>query len=165
MLGHRPVHRDNDITLPNTSLIAGALQGTDVDRLTHVMLEPHWRDDADIAGTETLTRLARDLDIDPEPLFQAAATCSMARTGWNRWRAPWKPRSPATGRRPDHSRRRRARDLGWPRQESDFRALFTVPPAPRRACYRGRIMSDPFSIQNVLDSTVTFSMETRPNMN
>ncbi len=73
VVGHRPIHHDNDVTLPNTMLIAGVLGGVDVDRLAHAMLEAHWRDDADLADSETLAGLARGLDIDPEPLFVTAA--------------------------------------------------------------------------------------------
>ena len=73
VVGHRPVHHDNDITLPNTMLIAGTVQGADVDRLAHAMLQAHWRDDADLADADTLAGLARRLGIDPEPLFETAA--------------------------------------------------------------------------------------------
>jgi 2-hydroxychromene-2-carboxylate isomerase len=36
------------------------------------MLEAHWRDDADLADLETLTRLANEVDLDPIPLLDAA---------------------------------------------------------------------------------------------
>ncbi len=37
------------------------------------MLESHWRDDSDLGDRDTLAALARGVDIDPEPLFEAAA--------------------------------------------------------------------------------------------
>jgi 2-hydroxychromene-2-carboxylate isomerase len=60
------------MTLSNGMLIAGLLQGADIDRLAHCMLEAHWRDDADLADRETLIRLGRTGGVDPEPLLEAA---------------------------------------------------------------------------------------------
>ena len=40
-----PTHHDNDIGLPNRMLIAGVLEGADVDALAHRILEAHWRYD------------------------------------------------------------------------------------------------------------------------
>ncbi len=55
-------------------LIAGVVGGgVEVDRLAHAMLESHWRDDSDLGDRDTLAALARGVDIDPEPLFEAAA--------------------------------------------------------------------------------------------
>ena len=67
-----PTHHHNDTTLCNGMLIAGIEQGHNVDRLAHRMLEAHWRDDADLADRETLTRLANEVDLDPAPLLDAA---------------------------------------------------------------------------------------------
>ncbi len=67
-----PTHHDNDITLPNGMLIAGLLQGVNIDRLAHCLLEAHWRDDADLADSETLTRLGKTSGVDPAPLLEAA---------------------------------------------------------------------------------------------
>jgi len=67
-----PTHHDKDMTLSNGMLIAGLLQGVDIDRLAHCMLEAHWRDDADLADRETLNRLGRRGGVDPEPLLEAA---------------------------------------------------------------------------------------------
>ena len=67
-----PTHHDKDMTLPNGMLIAGLLQGVNVDRLAHCILEAHWRDDADLADSETLTRLGKMSGVDPEPLLGAA---------------------------------------------------------------------------------------------
>jgi 2-hydroxychromene-2-carboxylate isomerase len=67
-----PTHHDKDMTLPNGMLIAGLLQGVNVDRLAHCMLEAHWRDDTDLTDSETLTRLGKTGGVDPEPLLEAA---------------------------------------------------------------------------------------------
>ena len=67
-----PTHHDKDMTLPNSMLIAGLLQGVIVDKLAHRMLEAHWRDDADLADRATLTRLGKMAGVDPEPLLSAA---------------------------------------------------------------------------------------------
>jgi 2-hydroxychromene-2-carboxylate isomerase len=67
-----PTHHYNDTTLCNGMLIAGIQRGHNVDQLAHRMLEAHWRDDADLADLETLTRLANEVDLDPIPLLDAA---------------------------------------------------------------------------------------------
>jgi 2-hydroxychromene-2-carboxylate isomerase len=67
-----PVHHDKDMTLANGMLIAGLLQGTDIDRLAHCMLEAHWRDDADLADRETLARLGQAAGVDSGSLLDAA---------------------------------------------------------------------------------------------
>jgi 2-hydroxychromene-2-carboxylate isomerase len=67
-----PTHHARDMTLSNCMLIAGLVQGLDIDRLAHCMLEAHWRDDADLADPETLERLGRTAGVDPAPLLEAA---------------------------------------------------------------------------------------------
>jgi len=67
-----PTYHDKDMALPNGMLIAGLLQGLNVDQLAHCMLEAHWRDDADLANGETLARLGKIGGVDPEPLLEAA---------------------------------------------------------------------------------------------
>ncbi|MCH7942394.1 MAG: 2-hydroxychromene-2-carboxylate isomerase [Proteobacteria bacterium] len=74
MLGRRPTHHDNDMTLANCMVIAGIEQGVDVDTLAHAMLEAHWRDDADLADPVTLAALGARAGLDPEPLLHAART-------------------------------------------------------------------------------------------
>ena len=64
-----PTHHHKSITPPNTMLIAGLVKGINIDVLAHAMLEQHWRDDVDLADTETLRAIARSVDIDPEPLL------------------------------------------------------------------------------------------------
>ena len=67
-----PTHHDKDMTLSNGMLIAGLLQGIDIDQLAHCMLEAHWRDDADLADKKTLIQLGNGAGVDPEPLLDAA---------------------------------------------------------------------------------------------
>jgi len=67
-----PTHHDKDMTLPNGMLIAGPLQGINIDRLAHCLLEAHWRDDADLADREALAQLGRMAGVAPEPLLEAA---------------------------------------------------------------------------------------------
>ena len=68
----RPTFHDHDMTLCNGMLIAGLVQGKNIDQLAHVMLESHWRDDSDLADRETLVALAKRVDMDPGPLLAAA---------------------------------------------------------------------------------------------
>ncbi|MDE0726674.1 MAG: 2-hydroxychromene-2-carboxylate isomerase [Alphaproteobacteria bacterium] len=68
----RPTHHDKDMTLCNGMLIAGLVQDKYIDQLAHVMLESHWRDDSDLADRDTLVALARQVEMDPEPLLDAA---------------------------------------------------------------------------------------------
>ena len=72
-----PVHHANDMTLANGMLIAGLLQETNIDRLAHGMLEAHWRDDADLADSDTLTRLGVEAGLDPRPLLDAALSAEV----------------------------------------------------------------------------------------
>lgn len=72
--GRTPTHHANDITLPNCTLIAAQLQGHNIDRLAHAMLERHWRDDVDLADAETLAEIARSVGLEPEPLLEGAGS-------------------------------------------------------------------------------------------
>jgi 2-hydroxychromene-2-carboxylate isomerase len=78
VLGFRPTHHDNDITLPNCMLIAAMQAGHNIDGLAHAILEAHWRDDADHADPATLQRLAGGVGLDGEALLAAAATPEIA---------------------------------------------------------------------------------------
>jgi 2-hydroxychromene-2-carboxylate isomerase len=69
-----PNHHDNDIALSNCMLIAGILQGFNVDQLAHHLLQAHWRDDADLADAATLDRLGKEAGYVSEPLLRAATT-------------------------------------------------------------------------------------------
>ena len=68
----RPTYHDNDTTLVNGMVIAGVMQSVDVDNLVHVLLQAHWRDDADLANRETLAQIARDTGYEPTALLDAA---------------------------------------------------------------------------------------------
>jgi len=68
----RPTYHDNDMTLCNGMLIAAIVQGHNVDQLAHVMLESHWRDNADLADRDTLVALGKRVGLDPVPLLDAA---------------------------------------------------------------------------------------------
>jgi 2-hydroxychromene-2-carboxylate isomerase len=69
-----PTHHRKSITPSNTMLIAGLVQGLNIDKLAHAMLEQHWRDDVDLADTDTLAAIARSVDIDPAPLFEISGS-------------------------------------------------------------------------------------------
>ena len=69
-----PTYHDHEIATSNGMLIAGLLQGIDIDALAHRFLEAHWRDDADLADRDTLATLARDVGLDPAPLLDAVGT-------------------------------------------------------------------------------------------
>jgi 2-hydroxychromene-2-carboxylate isomerase len=72
VISARPRHHDNDVSLPNCMLIACQMRNENVDDLAHAMLQAHWRDDADLADSETLANLARGLGLDPAALLADA---------------------------------------------------------------------------------------------
>ena len=80
--GRMPTYHDNDYGRANCMLIAGSLEGADVDALAHGMLEAHWRDDADLADPGTLSRLGREAGVDAAMLL-AAATSREVRAIYN----------------------------------------------------------------------------------
>lgn len=71
-VGGRPTHHDNPLDLSNGMLIAAQQQGHNIDRLSHAILEAHWRYDADLADRDTLAKIAEAVDLDPAPLLDAA---------------------------------------------------------------------------------------------
>jgi len=73
VLGRTPTHHSNDIAFANCTLIAGLSQGLNVDRLAHVFLEAHWRDDADLADRSTLEQLLEGADYDIQLLNAATS--------------------------------------------------------------------------------------------
>ena len=72
VMGRRPTHHENDMTLDNGMLIAGIKQGVDVSALAHCMLEAHWRYDAGLADAKTRARIGANAGLDPAPLLDAA---------------------------------------------------------------------------------------------
>jgi 2-hydroxychromene-2-carboxylate isomerase len=69
-----PTHHHKSTTPSNTMLIAGIVQGLNIDQLAHAMLERHWRNDDDLADLDTLRTIAQSLNIDPEPLLAASGS-------------------------------------------------------------------------------------------
>ena len=69
-----PTYHHHDIGLPNRLLVAGVAHGLNVDGLAHAMLEAHWKDDADLADTTSLERIALAAGYDAPGLLNAAAT-------------------------------------------------------------------------------------------
>ena len=67
-----PSNHYGDMTLANGILIAGLLQGQNIDRLAHRFLEAHWRDSADLTDPATLSALGTQAGLDPGPLLAAA---------------------------------------------------------------------------------------------
>ena len=74
VLKHRPTHHDNGTSRSNGMLIAGLLEGVDIDALAHRLLEGHWCDDADLDDPGTLSGLAKDVGIDASLLLAAASS-------------------------------------------------------------------------------------------
>ncbi|MEL0020883.1 MAG: 2-hydroxychromene-2-carboxylate isomerase [Rickettsiales bacterium] len=67
-----PTHHWADMTMANGMLIAGTLQGVNIDKLAHALLQGHWRDDADLSDKATLEALAKGVGVEPAPLLDAA---------------------------------------------------------------------------------------------
>ena len=73
-LGRVPTHHAKDFTLANCMLIAAIEAGPCVDRLAHAMLEAHWRRDADLSDRLALAAIAQSVQLEPQPLLEAALT-------------------------------------------------------------------------------------------
>jgi len=73
-----PTYHHNDITLPNCFLIAAMEAGRNIDQLAHSFLEAHWRDDADLADSPTLVKLARQCGLDGEAILAASTNAAIA---------------------------------------------------------------------------------------
>ena len=67
-----PTHHDHDLARSNGVLIAALEAGHTIDRLSHEMLQAHWRDDADLDDDGALSKIIAAADLDPEPLLAAA---------------------------------------------------------------------------------------------
>jgi 2-hydroxychromene-2-carboxylate isomerase len=72
ILGRSPSHHANEIALSNGMLIAAQKRGHNIDELAHVLLESHWRDDADLADASTLIRLGNSVGLDGDTLVGSA---------------------------------------------------------------------------------------------
>ncbi|MEX0582579.1 MAG: 2-hydroxychromene-2-carboxylate isomerase [Sneathiella sp.] len=69
-----PTYHAHDITLSNCMLIAGLVQGLNIDELSHEMLRAHWVDDFDLDNPEDLRKIGTGAGIDPAPLLAAASS-------------------------------------------------------------------------------------------
>ncbi|MAZ04161.1 MAG: disulfide bond formation protein DsbA [Sneathiella sp.] len=67
-----PTHHAHDITLSNCLLIAGLVQGLNIDMLSLEMLRAHWVDDFDLDNPEDLKKICARAEVDPAPLLSAA---------------------------------------------------------------------------------------------
>lgn len=74
VMGKRPTYHDEDFIFANCMLIACAESGGDVDRLSHAILQAHWRDDADLSDKQTLLALAEETGLDGADLQEAAGS-------------------------------------------------------------------------------------------
>lgn len=72
VMGHMPTHHAKEIETSNCFLIAAIEQNENVERLAHILLEAHWRDDADLADAATLVRLADAGGFDGAALLDGA---------------------------------------------------------------------------------------------
>lgn len=72
IINHRPTHHDQPLTLSSGMLIAADKRGLNIDRLSHAILQAHWRDDIDLMDGKALAHAARAIGIDPVPLLDAA---------------------------------------------------------------------------------------------
>lgn len=73
-----PTYHHNEITTLNSVLIAGILQGHNIDLLAHTMLEAHWRDDADLADEKALSDIIVKAKLEPKPILDAAGSPEVA---------------------------------------------------------------------------------------
>lgn len=65
----RPTHHDNPLGLANGAIIAAKRNQV---QLSQALLQAHWRDDADLADTNTIARLADGCGLDGAALVAAA---------------------------------------------------------------------------------------------
>lgn len=77
IIDYRPTWHDEDMTLASCLLIAAQDLGLDPDRLAHLILQAHWRDDADIADEALLVSLATQSGADAGALLEHARSASV----------------------------------------------------------------------------------------
>jgi 2-hydroxychromene-2-carboxylate isomerase len=53
-------------------LIAGLVQGINIDTLSHEMLRAHWVDDYDLNNPDDLIKIGRNIGVDAAPLLAIA---------------------------------------------------------------------------------------------
>lgn len=76
-IGYRPTHHDNDLTLSSCMIIAAVQSGLSADNLAHTILQAHWRDDADHADPDTLSRIATEAGYDASSLLEQARSADV----------------------------------------------------------------------------------------
>jgi len=76
-LGRRPTYHHHGYDLANRVLVAAILAEHNIDALAHSFLDGHWADDADLADTATLIKLADSVDLDGAALVDAASSADV----------------------------------------------------------------------------------------
>lgn len=66
IVNHRPNRHDADYSVASGMIIALGESGTLTDRMSHALLQAHWRDDVDLSDRNALGRIASDLGLDAE---------------------------------------------------------------------------------------------------
>ena len=74
----RPTYHHHDMTLANCLLVAGVLRGLNIDRLSHAVLQAHWRFDADLADVERLHGITTDAGYAADELLLDAQSDNVA---------------------------------------------------------------------------------------
>ncbi|MGI9520264.1 MAG: 2-hydroxychromene-2-carboxylate isomerase [Hyphomicrobiaceae bacterium] len=69
---YRPSHHDNSLALASGMIIAATEGNINADNLAHLILEAHWRDDADHADPKTLAEIASSAGYDATQLLDRA---------------------------------------------------------------------------------------------
>ncbi|WP_299949702.1 2-hydroxychromene-2-carboxylate isomerase [uncultured Ruegeria sp.] len=77
ILSHTPTHHWKPLGLANGMLIAASQSNVDVNTLAFAIMQSHWRDNADISDCATLAKVARNVDIDPDALLEAALSAGV----------------------------------------------------------------------------------------
>ena len=72
ILPHRPTYHDNTLAPGNGMIIAAQQIGADADALSRAILQAHWRDDADLADSDTLIACADAQGLDGAALLKSA---------------------------------------------------------------------------------------------
>jgi len=72
IVNFRPTYHDAPYTLASGMILALGSSGPETDQFAHAVLQAHWRDDADLSDPKVLSALARQQNLDPEPLMDKA---------------------------------------------------------------------------------------------
>lgn len=77
IVNFRPTHHDADYSLASGMILALGDTGAQTDTMAHTLLEAHWRDDADLSNSQTLSRIAADLGHNAKLLMAQAGSDSI----------------------------------------------------------------------------------------